>query len=383
MITIGFLLPRSAYYTGAGFDIVTGVRESLSLQQVDGLKIVTDNIGFGTDKQQVYRAAERMLMEENAAIVYAYCGMRTAQLLRPLFMAANRLLIVLDAGASLPQEWPVSPNILYLSLHNSLGARLAARAAAADGYKTGGMVTNYYDAGYLHTLAITQGFTDHGGEIRYNIATGYQRSEFKLEAIEEHSTAHPNSCVLGIFSGDFAEWYFDDTGKIFEKFSPGAYLAPLMLEEQLLSKSKFNGGKSRGVVAWSAKIDNQENGILLTAIEKQGKKTNVFTLLGWEAGLILGALQEDVNTAWFNGVQLGEQVKELKLMSPRGSLTFSAEWNTTVHPMYLVDVKESLSGNMELEVVQTITDTSQEFEKLCAVELNETVSGWFNSYMCN
>ncbi len=383
MITIGFLLPRSAYYTGAGFDIVSGVRESLSLQQVDGLKIVTDNIGFGTDKQQVYRAAERMLMEENAAIVYAYCGMRTAQLLRPLFMAANRLLIVLDAGASLPQEWPVSPNILYLSLHNSLGARLAARAATTDGYKSGGMVTNYYDAGYLHTLAITQGFTDHGGEIRYNIATGYQRSEFKLSAIGEHATTHPDSCVLGLFSGDFAEWYFDDTKSIFEKGAPGAYLAPLMLEEELLSKSKFNGGKSRGVVAWSTKVNNQENNILITAFENQGKKASIFTLLGWEAGLILGALYEDVNAQWFNGVQLGEQVKQLNLMSPRGLLTFNAAWNTSVHPMYLVDVKESSSGNMELEIIQTITDTALEFEKMCAVELNETVSGWFNSYMCN
>lgn len=188
-------------------------------------------------------------------------------------------------------------------------------------------------------MAITQGFTDHGGEIRYNIATGYQRSEFKLSAIGEHATTHPDSCVLGLFSVDFAEWYFDDTKSIFEKGAPGAYLAPLMLEEELLSKSKFNGGKSRGVVAWSTKVNNQENNILITAFENQGKKASIFTLLGWEAGLILGALHEDVKAQWFNGVQLGEQVKQLNLMSPRGLLTFNAAWNTSVHPMYLVDVE--------------------------------------------
>src|SRR3989338_2192712 len=100
MPKIGVLLPRSSYY---------------------------EIIGFGADKNSVYRAAERILLDENIAVVFAYLTQRSAQLLRPLFMAANRLLIVLDAGANLPQEWPTTPNILYHSLHNSLGAWLSGK----------------------------------------------------------------------------------------------------------------------------------------------------------------------------------------------------------------------------------------------------------------
>ncbi len=57
MQTIGLLLPRSTYYTGLSFDIFEGVRSSLKQLQRDDIRIVTENIGFGTDKQLCYKAA--------------------------------------------------------------------------------------------------------------------------------------------------------------------------------------------------------------------------------------------------------------------------------------------------------------------------------------
>jgi branched-chain amino acid transport system substrate-binding protein len=91
MITIGLLLPRSTYYTGISFDIFEGMKASLEAHQRDKYRIVTENIGFGTDKQQCYRGAEQLLMHHDAKIVFAYVSHRIAQILRPLFTAANRL----------------------------------------------------------------------------------------------------------------------------------------------------------------------------------------------------------------------------------------------------------------------------------------------------
>src|SRR4051794_32562428 len=124
MQTIGLLLPRSTYYTGLSFDLFEGVRFSLNFLEREDIRVVTENIGFGTDKQLCYKAAEELIMHQNATVVLAYIGHRMAQVLKPLFQASNRLLIVLDAGANVPHEWPETPNIIYHSLHNSFGSWL-------------------------------------------------------------------------------------------------------------------------------------------------------------------------------------------------------------------------------------------------------------------
>ena len=84
MQTIGILLPRSSYYTGLSFDIFEGVRASLAEMGREDVRIVTENIGFGTDKQMCYKGAEQLIMHENASVVLAYIGHRMAQVLQPV-----------------------------------------------------------------------------------------------------------------------------------------------------------------------------------------------------------------------------------------------------------------------------------------------------------
>ena len=132
MQTIGLLLPRSTFYETIGFDLYEGLRSGLLQLGRDDIKIKTENIGFGADKQQCYRSAEKLLLEDNASIVIAYIGHKTAQLLRPLFLAANKILIVLDSGAHLSQEYSSSPNIIYHSLHNALGASFRQERKASN-----------------------------------------------------------------------------------------------------------------------------------------------------------------------------------------------------------------------------------------------------------
>lgn len=383
MQNIGLLLPRSPYYQSLSFDMSAGFKASLKHSGNNDIRVVTDNIGFGTDKQQVYRAAEKMLMDEDAGIVFAYAGMRTVQLLRPLFMSANRLLIVLDSGACLPQEWPVSPNILYLSLHNSLGARLAAIRAIQDGFSSGGMITNYYDAGYLHTLAITEGFTGNGGTINFNIATGYLRQEFNLESLRENMSSHPGSCLLTLFSGDYAQYYFNDTKTLFGSDTPPAYTAPFMLEEGMLARTVFNGGKTKGVAAWSRTLDNKENRAFAAALAAAGREANLFSLLGWEAGTIAASALEVLQKNNLQGIPTGEAIKATTYESPRGNIRFEDNWNTSLSPMFEAELAADEKGNNQLIVTGTSTDIEAEFRKMTSTELGETVSGWFNSYICN
>lgn len=382
MQTIGILLARSTYYQTISFDLYEGLRSGLNHLGQNEIKIVTENIGFGADKQQCYRSAEKLLLEENASIVIAYIGHRTAQLLRPLFLAANKILIVLDAGANMPNEWPSCPNIFYHSLHNALGASLAAKEATNDGHKNAGMVTGYYDGGYLHTYSISKTFQDTGGTISFNHVTGYQTDDFTMEPLKEHLNNYPDSALLSIFSGDYIEWYFKDIKNTFEGQNVPIYLTPFGLEETMLSNSIYPGENVKGIAAWSKKIKTPENRIFIETVSELGKIPNLFSLLSWESAFIALKTLELLKKHKNNIVDIAKDLHSFTFTSPRGQIYFDPKTNTSISPLYKVAVISNVDGKCGLQLEGEAIEVNEYYKKLVNQDLNQATSAWYNSYTC-
>lgn len=382
MQTIGILLARSTYYQSIGFDLYEGLRSGLKHLGRSDIRIVSENIGFGADKQQCYRSAEKLLLEENASVVIAYIGHRTAQLLRPLFLAANKILIVLDAGANLPHEWPTCPNIFYHSLHNSLGASLAAKQAVNDGYKTAGMVTGYYDGGYLHTYSISKGFEETGGKISFNHATGYTTEDFSIEPLKEHLMQFPNSALLSIFSGDFVQWYFEGIKNSFKEKNLPIYLPPFGVEETMLAETDYPSDNIKGIAAWSKKIDSIENKIFTESMTTAGRTANLFSLLSWESAFIAIEVLKLIDEHQNNTAQIATNLQSFSFEGPRGNIYFDAKTNTSIAPLYKVALVPNNDGKCELLLEGKTTDIHEHFEKLTNQDLNNSASAWYNSYVC-
>lgn len=383
MVTIGILLPRSTYYETISFDLYEGLRSGLNHFGFQDIKIVTENIGFGSDKQQCYRCAEKLLLEENVTIVIAYIGHRTAQLLRPLFLAANKILIVLDAGANLPQEWPVCPNIIYHSLQNSLGAWLSSKEATKDGYFSGGMVTGYYDGGYLQTYSLCNSFEQSGGTICFNHATGYKEDDFTMEPLKNYLDEFPNSALLSLFSGDYVQWYFSGIKDwVFDKKTT-IYLSPFGFEETMLQKAVFPNCRIKGVAAWSKNINSQENNLFITTIKKAGRTPNLFSLLAWESAQIAIEIVALLNKHENNISQTTSELLNFEFISPRGNVSFNSKTNTSVTQLYEAEiVLNEEDGMCSVNLLSEIKDTKETFELLCDLELDSATSAWYNSYVC-
>ncbi|AWM12800.1 ABC transporter substrate-binding protein [Flavobacterium sp. NRK F10] len=381
MQKIGVLLPRSTYYKTIGFDIYEGLKSGLKQAGREDIKIITENIGFGADKQQCYRSAEKLLLEEEVSLVLAFIGHRTAELLRPLFLAANKMLIVLDAGANLPNEWPTCPNIFYHSLHNSLGAWLTARKASQDGYQEGAMITGYYDGGYLHTYSISKSFENAGSKICFNHATGYQETDFTMEPIQNQLATNANTAFLSLFSGDFVQWYFKEINNRYRNQNLPIYLTPFGLEETVLEAAVLPSDAVSGVISWSKKIENNENKIFIETIESSGKKPNLFSLISWEASSIaiktLDLLAEQKHVI----SKVASELHEFEFESPRGKIYFDKKTNTSITNLYEATLIEN-KGTCEIKLGKEIKDTKEEFEKLCNLPLHEVTSAWYNSYTC-
>lgn len=382
MQNIGFLLPRSTFYDTIGFDLFEGLRSGLKNLGKDEIKIIIENIGFGTDKQQCYRGAEKLVLEENVDIVVAYIGHRMAELLKPLFLASRKILLVLDAGANMPQEWPTCSSLFFHSLQNAFGAWLTAQKALKDGYQDGGMVTNYYDGGYLHTYSISKGFESLNGKILFNHATGFKPEDFTMEPLQNHLDQHPNSVLLSLFSGDFTQLYFKELKKWFTNKDVPVYLSPFGLEETMLENAVFPGNKVSGIAAWSKKLHNPENKIFIDTITETGRSANLFSLLGWESASIVNKILELVTTYKNDTSSIATELKSFEFESPRGTISFDSKTNTTLAPLYEVEVKEK-EGNCEIEVCGEVADVKEEFEVFSSLALENTVSAWFNSYTCN
>ncbi|MCV9934496.1 ABC transporter substrate-binding protein [Flavobacterium sp. LS1R47] len=382
MEIVGILLPRSTYYQTIGFDLYEGLRSGLKQLGRSDIKIVTENIGFGADKQQCYRSAEKLLLEENASIVIAYIGHQTAQLLRPLFLATNRILIVLDAGANMPHEWPTCPNIFYHSLHNSLGASLAAKEARKDGYKNAGMVTGYYDGGYLHTYSISKSFQDNGGTISFNHATGYKSEDFTMEPLKDHLNNFPESALLSIFSGDYVQWYFEQIKNTFEEQNLPVYLTPFGLEETMLGNAIYPGNNVKGIAAWSKKIESVENKTFIDTITELGKTPNLFSLLSWESATIALKALELTLEHKKSIPNISQDLQTLTFVSPRGEIYFDTKTNTSISPLYKASIISNTEGKCELQLEGKITEVNEYYKKLTDQDLNQTTSAWYNSYVC-
>ncbi|WP_130736562.1 ABC transporter substrate-binding protein [Flavobacterium sp. J27] len=381
MQKIGVLLPRSTYYETINFDIYQGLKFGLENLKNKEYKIIIENIGFGAEKQQCYRAAEKLLLEEDVSIVVAYIGHRTAELLRPLFLAANKMLLVLDAGANLPNEWPSCPNIIYHSLHNALGARLAAQKAVNDGFNEGALITGYYDGGYLHTYSISKSFEDFNGKIVFNHATGYKIEDFSMEPLQSHLNTYPNTALLSLFSGDFVQWYFKEIEKHFKNHNVPIYLSPFGMEESMLEQAVFPSNNVKGIISWSKKINNPENRIFIETLENSGKKPNIFSLISWESASIIDKILDLLDLHKNNLIDVCSGLAEFKFNSPRGIVTFEAKTNTTLSPLFEAKLIEK-NGFCEIEIEKSIPHYKEEFEKLASFELENINSAWYNSYTC-
>ncbi|MVO11102.1 ABC transporter substrate-binding protein [Flavobacterium sp. TP390] len=381
MQKIGILLPRSTYYETISFDIFQGLKSSLENLELKEYQIITENIGFGADKQQCYRAAEKLLLEENVSLVVAYIGHRTAELLRPLFLAANKILVVLDAGANLPNEWPTCPNIFYHSLHNALGARFSAQKAINDGFSEGALITGYYDGGYLHTYSISKSFEDFNGKIVFNHATGYREDDFNMDPLTSHLDQYPNSALLSIFSGDFVQWYFAEINKKFKNKNLPMYLTPFGMEETMLEKAEFASEHIKGITAWSKKIENSHNQHFIETLEATGRKPNIFSLISWESAALVEKIISLLNIHKTNLHEISSDLKNYQFETPRGIISFDHKTNTTLSPLFEAKIIDK-NGYCDIEIENEITNYKEEFEKLASFQLENINSAWYNSYTC-
>lgn len=382
MHTIGILLPGSTLYPSIGMDFLQGIKSCLKFNDFNEVDYQVNMISYGLKDDEIYAAAEKMLVLNNADVVVAFIGDYHAAKLSPLFAAAGKLLIISNAGANYPETFitPVTHTIFH-SLNDCLCCYLTGKYAAGQPGGHGAiMTTSFFDGGYRHIHAITNGFMVSGGEMKHNFVSHYKKEEFNTGTLTAFIKDNPDTRkMLAVFSGDMARLFYKNMMEVQKESSLQWYASPMMFDS---TPGDFDEPRPAvpdmcGYTNWLPELENEANHDFLQYYKTElSKEANLFSMQGWENGLIIVQyLQQRKDAA--NTEAAIEMLKARKINSPRGTISLN-EQRHTLGPAHLVKA----GGNLQIRVEESIADTSAAWEEMLAQIPNEEFSAWRNTYLC-
>ncbi len=383
MLKAGILFPRSGIFPLLGNDFIGGIRSLLKKINVhDQVELVLEPVGFGGDKKEAYQKTEQLLLIQNVDILVAFLDMRVADIIYPLAEALQKPVIIVNPGANYADNWVATDNIFFLDLKDALLSRLSGLVASKHDFSKAVFAISYYDGGYHHGHSLVTAFQELGGELVHTYISPLRSDEFNINELSEFLQANPEiSCLLSLFSGDESNRFLKELKNLDLDRKLHIFSSLFMLEEQTVAGLDCNDKvKVYTYLPWHSGIDSVENEEFKQQIIRETtREANLFSLLGWEAGIIiseyLNSATENGNGSQFLGV-----LKNQKLVSPRGKMMFDSLTHHWVGPGYFATVDEK---GWRIEEFKSSEECMVEWKQLIDKSNVGDSSGWMNTYLCS
>lgn len=383
MPTIGILLPGSTLYPSIGMDFLQGIKSCFKFHEYGNINYQVSMIGYGLKDDEIYTAAEKLVVADDCDIVVAFAGDYHAQKLSPLFAAAGKLLIITNAGANYPEAFnPAVSHTLFHSLNDCLCCFLTGKYAARQQGGHGAiMLSSFFDGGYRHTHAMNNAFQLAGGAIKHYYVNHFKKEEFNTETLKTFINDNPDvKKVLAVLSADVARFIYKDLAAVQNESKLQWYGSPMMFD---CTPGDFEEAKPAvpdgmcGYTNWVPELDNENNQVFLNYCKNEnGKEANIFSLQGWEnALLMMEYLQKRAATV--NTEAAINNLVAANIQSPRGVVRLH-EQRHILGPAHLVKA----TGNLQITIQDSIADVSEAWLEMQAQIPDEPFSSWRNTYLC-
>jgi hypothetical protein len=364
-------------------DFMDGIKTSLKQQQLnDRIQLISESAGFGGNEKEVYEKAEKLLLLEGADILVAYVDLRVMEILKPLLYSSGKLVLVVNPGANYPQNWVPQPNIVNLTLQHSFLCWLSGKGAAQRNNINAVMATSFYDCGYLHTAAFVKGFVKQSGSIMFNYVNNQRYDDtFEIKQLTDYlNSDRGTTSLLCVYDSLPASLFYSGLNTFDEAANLHLFVSPMMLEEKALEniadRYKFS---IEGYMPWHLSFENKDNQGFVGSYHQQTKRTaTVFSLLGWETGLILQEVLLQNDGQYTDGAELAGRLAKGKIKSPRGEMKLDPETNYFIAPVFKCSIKQ----NSDKTTVDYIETPEKEWAEFVAEPLEGVSSGWTNTYLC-
>ena len=381
---IGVLFPRSNTYPLIGADFAEGIKTYLNKEAAEEpFSFTMETIGFGGTEKEVYAKTEKLLMMDGVDVLVGFIDEKILELIKPLALASGKLMIVVNAGANHPINWVPQSNIVHLGLqHSFLCAVNGSDAAQGEKNKPAAVCSTFYDCGYLHLAAMVKEFQASGGAIKYNyINNQLYDSNFNITQLTDYLLAEKETrSLLCVFDITPASLFY----KLLNEFSAAdglkLYVSPMMLDKKALEPLS-NGVvfSVRGYLPWHTANPVEENQQFISHYNGTLKKEpTIFSLLGWETGIVLKEIAKSCNNNFSDGDSIAEKLKSLSINGPRGSMKLDDSSQYFLFPVIRCHMEK---GATEL-AMEFGVNLEGEWEEFSEKNTEGPVSGWTNTYLC-
>jgi branched-chain amino acid transport system substrate-binding protein len=383
LMNIGVLYPRSSAHPGISLDFIESIKLCLKQQGLqDNMHFYSESVGLGGSEKEVYEKAEKLLVIDGVDVLVAYIDLKVTDLLEPLLYSSGKLMIVVNPGANYPVNWVPQPNILYLTLQHSFLCWLTGKEAAADKNAIAAVATTFYDCGYLHMASITKGFMRNGGSVTYNYVNNQRYDDkFEVNQLTDFLSSNPSTnhllCVMDSLP---AELFYRQLNTYSAASTLQLYVSPMMLDEKvlrgLLAELSYT---IDGYAPWMVQLPGEANQHFVDYYFQQTKRApSVFSLLGWETGMVLEQVFIHGSDHLADGAALVKILSGKKIQSPRGELQLDEQTNYFLAPLY----KCSTRTDRSRLGIEPAGYQATEWSAFIKEPTEGLVSGWTNTYLC-
>ncbi|WP_185965934.1 ABC transporter substrate-binding protein [Flavobacterium sp. ZT3R18] len=380
---IGVLLPQSKQFKTLDRDFIRG----LKLPSLE-VSYRIESISLGADERLIIDKMQKLHYQEEVSIIIGFFGHHK---LSDVFEYASNhdiLLIASDLGANLPYQLPTLKGVYCNSygLHESsylLGKFLQQRE-----YKSIVSSSSYYDAGYGFLDALTQAFEENKTSFSGHYITPFLPRETETQLMLEDIESYKPEVICAFHSGLYTQEHtrFLNENKLLEKYP--YYLSAFCFDSEL--ENEANKDHLFVVGSWlgnencsTTTSEGATNFEFITNYhENHSELPTVFSLLGYESGLIIKALLENTPQNTPTPLLIAT-MNRLHVAGPRGTIRFDPETQRTNFDHYIYTVCKSDTDLPCLIKTETLTNTGNFIKKIINMPAPLKAGGWQNAYLCH
>ena len=380
-MNVGILYPRSKVHPGITQDFMDGIKAYTGLQET-GITFISESIGYGGSEKEVYEKAEKLLLIEDVDMLVAFIGEKVLEILHPLLQSSGKLLLVVHPGANYPYSWIPQPNIIQLTLQDAFLCWLCGQDAGKEAGDRAVMASTFYDCGYLHLATMVKGYTDSGGNIVFNYVNNQPYKDgFHIDEMESFLAANPGrQNVLAVFDELPASLFYNKLNSTDVAGELNLYVSPMMLQQAAL----VNSGSGlqfpvSGYTPWLPGAEAGNTKIFCDAFRVKTKRDpGLFSLLGWETGMILKQISGTISSGFGDGAGIAGALQKITFNGPRGELRLDPATNYFTSPFVRCHVPHN-AGQITTAVHAFPADAWAAYIQL---PTDGSGSGWTNTYLC-
>lgn len=375
-LRIGILVPQSKQYPSLDKEFIRGIKLS-------GLeaKYSIESIGLGADSKFIKDKIQKLSLQEDVNAIIGLLGHRDIDSVYEYVSAQGTVMLASDLGAVLPYSLGKIPGVYVNSFGLVESAFLLGRYLSEEKkYNHIATSSSYYDVGYgvqqAFEMSIYQGNSSFAG----HYITPFYPREDEAECMTATIAPINPEVVFANHSGLYAEEHasFVNSNSITKEYP--FYTMPFTISDGILSKYGDLFDKVFVAGSWIEGMGSDENRAFTKLYEDTyGTKPTVFSLLGYENGLILKNAAEAATSQ----ESLAAAIDNISLLGPRGEIRFDPETNRTIYNHYIYRLSMAPGEEKTLEQTDVLENDGQFIKDITQKDFPEQMGGWHNAYLCH